>query len=263
MQIYGCDFKQKSAILNEECERELELQKELEEEIEIEIPLTNPHLEKDWSYYTAFKAQSVADVENLAFSSLEKFMEQKIPRLSSMKWLKREKVYLTENFWKTVQVSSNSSFEFYMRRADFLLVFPAGDLLFVSDREANALIEFAKKNSQSSSSLTLLNLPHARQVNEKVITSLGNFPFCANSSTTALMSLIVCHLFQGDSNFSEEYRQILLKSNWFDSEDSIAQSKSFLTLIGKETLFDGSDLCQVSNKHLTNKFFALGLEIRE
>ncbi len=130
---------------DEECERELELEREVEEEEEMEIPQLKPLLEVDWDLNSVFATVSpTALPAEAGVHSLASFVNQRLtPKtLSRIQW--SGKVFGTHNFFQSVQHASGAtvtSLNYYLRPIDVIIRFPSGEILLVSDREADELLK--------------------------------------------------------------------------------------------------------------------------
>jgi hypothetical protein len=189
--------------LSEEVERELQEEEEQEEEVEVQPPLVTPAEERDWRYGAVLQP-GVTTVQQLcraARSALQVVPLSKVPGLlldavplADISW--SCKVYCSVNFicstaasqqrlrssssssssggggGSTVQhaaVGSGGSLDAYLRPVDALLLFPSsGEVLLLSEREADALQDLlwrfgsSSSSSSSSGSPVLLSLAYAR-----------------------------------------------------------------------------------------------------
>ncbi|GIL51274.1 hypothetical protein Vafri_7113, partial [Volvox africanus] len=124
---------------DEECERELEEEEE-EEEVERQVPAVKAARESDWNYATGLKASSVADLDAAAalkpLSDAVVTLEPK--SLSDISW--SSAVWCTRNFLNTAASSPNTAeLNQYLRPVGALVLFASGDVLLVSEREADQL----------------------------------------------------------------------------------------------------------------------------
>lgn len=138
---------------DEECERELEQEEEEEEELETEIPRVTAADEMDWQYSTTFAASSIKDLvganQGSAFQVLQLTSCAKLsgPAASVFAW--SPGVYCTSNFVRTIVQPAESragaavcnELGPYQRYVDAMLVFASGEVLLISEREAEALQE--------------------------------------------------------------------------------------------------------------------------
>jgi hypothetical protein len=181
--------------LSEEVERELQEEEEQEEEVEVQPPLVTPAAESDWQYTAVLQpgASSVQQLCSTAGSSLSVMQLSEVseqllaaPWLAGINW--SGKVFCTANFVCTtaaslqkvasgtrsssgtanhLAVGSSGILDVHLRLVDALLLFPSsGEVLLLSEREADALQDMLWKASFGSSSSSgvpvLLSLAYAR-----------------------------------------------------------------------------------------------------
>ena len=133
---YGHDFTNSTRSCDEECERELEMEIEEEEEVEVEVPLMTPMSEKPWDYTTALTCQNPIQLSPLVGVKLlsefiAKFLEP--VALAEINWSK--KIYCTNNFAHTIVHQHGSALNSFLRVVNFLLFFPDGSFLLLSEFE--------------------------------------------------------------------------------------------------------------------------------
>jgi hypothetical protein len=139
---YGIDFTNSTRQCDEECERELEMEIEEEEEVAVEVPMMIPMPDKPWDYRTAFTCQSPNDLSpHVGVKSLGEFIANfiKPATLAKINW--SEKIYCTDNFAHTIVRSNDSALNSFLRVVNFVLFFPDGSFLLVSEFEANSLLK--------------------------------------------------------------------------------------------------------------------------
>ena len=139
---YGLDFTNSTRGCDEECERELEMEIEEEEEVEVEVPLMTPMSEKPWDFKTALTCQSPIELSPLVgVKSLSEFIAKflKPVALAEINWSK--KIYCTNNFAHTIVHQHGSALNSFLRVVNFLLFFPDGSFLLLSEFEGNSLLK--------------------------------------------------------------------------------------------------------------------------
>lgn len=129
---------------NEECERELEAEAEEEQEVQREVPRLKLGEEQDWAYEAAFAAASVGHFARKTSTQLVKLPEvtkDLLPTsIAGIAW--SERVYCTSNFLNTVtQPPGAACLNEYLRPLDAFLLFPQGDVVLLSERDAEGLLE--------------------------------------------------------------------------------------------------------------------------
>lgn len=122
---------------NEECERELQLEEERQQEVERQMDPVYPAVEKAWDYNSVRTASSVSDVVATEVRLLGAALAAD---LGWEEWA----AYATENFLTTCTRSPTRKVHEAMRRAWGMLLFSNGDVLLLSDMEANGLCKDEK-----------------------------------------------------------------------------------------------------------------------
>lgn len=130
---------------DEECERELQREVEKEEEEEIQLPSMLPNKEVDWKYEQVFVSSSAKEAcpECMKLSqALSQLFS--VSSVSTIGW--SEKVYGTKNFLHTI-TSTESSIDLdnFLRIPNYFLSFSSGDILLLSDREAQVFLSMENK----------------------------------------------------------------------------------------------------------------------
>ncbi|EFJ48301.1 hypothetical protein VOLCADRAFT_104794 [Volvox carteri f. nagariensis] len=140
-----------AAAGDEECERELEEEREREKEREVEVPRVSPAAECDWNYGTAFAAASPAQLDSDArLVALRDAVSGLLwpSSLASLSW--SAEVLCTANFLCTTTARTRAAITTsrcgkeealneYLRPVDAVLLFPSGQMVLVSEREADQL----------------------------------------------------------------------------------------------------------------------------
>jgi hypothetical protein len=137
---------------DEECERELEKEEEEEEEVEMEVPSAKARQEVDWPYAVALTAASAAELgrcttslQLLPLTDVAKQLLQ--PRcIGEIPWATG--VYVTQGFVYAVEqlsaggaASGSTCWNEYLRLVSDVLVLPSREVVLVSEREAEGLLE--------------------------------------------------------------------------------------------------------------------------
>eukprot|EP00035_Acanthoeca_spectabilis_P000997 m.76812 g.76812 ORF g.76812 m.76812 type:complete len:2981 (+) comp10556_c0_seq1:218-9160(+) len=129
-QQYGTGCTVHISALDEECEREVEQEKELEREVEIQLPRQDPRKEVErWDYLQ----RGVPLGERLTSTEM---LGQYADRFKAILWPRD--VLVTSNFFETVQARP---FANYQRGVDAMTILRNGDVLLLSDREADQFLE--------------------------------------------------------------------------------------------------------------------------
>lgn len=270
---------------DEECERELEQEEEEEKEEEKEIPRVTAAEEVDWQYDTAFAASSVNDLTRAhpaSTSTSSGFHVLPLPAatqllgsaMAAFHW--SPKVYCTSNFVRAICQQAAAGVLHglgpYQRYVDAMLVFTSGDVLLLSEREAEALQELVwglagAVHQTCKQPPLLLSLCYARQALAapcKVTLLLGSplraprlragssWPFAGSQPTQSPLhqsawlqeklgrqELVSIRLFNGAASYDDEQQKQLLHQLVRGKRE---QAKELLALRDLLTLFAHSDL---------------------
>lgn len=129
-----------------ECEMEMEQEAEEEKEVERELPPIKPTNESHWQYHTALTASHPMALRSVTtILNLQDFALMLQPEgVQKLDWSKH--VYCTTNFSHSVGIhqslpSHPGVWNDYLRPLNWILLFPKGEVLLVSEREADALLE--------------------------------------------------------------------------------------------------------------------------
>ena len=140
-ECFGADIHVVTQGFNDECERELEREAEEEEEVEREVPGATPSAETDWAYSSALVAGSVLTIPSSAnVSPLRTAMAGILSCTGTNQVAWSDRVFCTRNFINTASRNFINKDE-YLRIPDVILLWPiSGEVLLVSEREANGLV---------------------------------------------------------------------------------------------------------------------------
>ena len=217
---YGSDITTIRAAFDEECERELENEREVEKQIERQLPKQIPRSEVDWDYTTILTAsnpQALPGIRRLGDAVSTKLSPQLRGQLQRIQW--GTNVFVTNNFIATVVNDQNrvvAELDEYLRLPDALLVYPSGDVLLVSEREAEHIIELYQNWSSSGPPQFRNRALVARAVRKAQHVRL-QLPLTSLSSPCTAESRAVIGLFSGDTMFdvaaATALQAILLPNN--------------------------------------------------
>ncbi|GLC35648.1 hypothetical protein PLESTM_000350400 [Pleodorina starrii] len=144
-----------TAADDEECERELEEEEEEEQEVERQVARVSPAAEQDWEYGAVLGAVSTAPL--YAAGALLVRLAEVVPRflqpssgLGAIPWSRE--VLCTTNFLLATPPprGSSSALNEYLRPVDAMLLFPSGETVLISEREADQLQALAWATPASS-----------------------------------------------------------------------------------------------------------------
>jgi len=139
----GNSYAVRKNATDEECERELEREVEEEEVEELKLPQMKPRNEEEWDVSKVFCVDSVNGLKELcAPISLKDVISIYLsPFYSSLKHVDwSSKVFCTGNFLKTI--TKEGPLDHYMKVPDAMLCFTNGEILLVSDREADMVLDY-------------------------------------------------------------------------------------------------------------------------
>ena len=146
-QYLGDSYTVMRTGVDEECERELEREVEEEEEEEVEHTKMSAFNEVDWDFSSILKstltAQLPVKVHEISHIMC-KYMSCK--SLAHIGWSK--KVLCTNNFIRTIQFEDN--LDDFLRIPDCFVLFPNGELLLLSEREANKVLQLFQSTKSTT-----------------------------------------------------------------------------------------------------------------
>ena len=163
-----------------------------------------------------------------------------------------DNIYGTHNFFLTCEEDSSNinrvtSSNEYLRLVDFFLIFSNGDIVLLSEREADKVLEFWRKTKCET--FSLVNLTYARKREEngriKFETPVGNSFAVTHETLTALA------FFQGQVMFSKEENQNNLKSMLASAYAKLI-APTFCQMRGLGFSYSRSDLELICNRYKIN-----------
>ncbi|GLC35571.1 thioredoxin-disulfide reductase [Pleodorina starrii] len=246
---------------DEECERELEEEEEEEQEVERQVPRVVAASERDWDYASVLGAGSIRELAPTAVVlDLYRAAGMLLPEsLRTIGWL--AKVRCTLNF--LVGIVRNPAccpLNEYLRPVGALVLFRSGEVLLVSEREADQLQALIWNGARSGGTATsaadaplLVDLCFARQAFVSGITPMLALPLTAAGGgrdgsavkwSRAMQQLgptrlASVQLFNGETSYgSEALREALRALVWRRREDV----EVLVGMRGKLALLPRSDL---------------------
>ncbi|KAE8991281.1 hypothetical protein PF011_g18002 [Phytophthora fragariae] len=148
----------------DEGERGLQVEEEVQHERELEVAQYLPAREQAWNYAAVLRARSVQDVEDAVpvldvQSYVLSLMSSK--ELAALKW-SAARMFMTENFASTIVSRTKiSSVTEFVRVIDALLVFDNGQVLLLSECEADHILSLLWSRAQPS--VRFVNFAFARE----------------------------------------------------------------------------------------------------
>eukprot|EP00004_Rigifila_ramosa_P013012 TRINITY_DN2865_c0_g1_i1.p1 TRINITY_DN2865_c0_g1~~TRINITY_DN2865_c0_g1_i1.p1 ORF type:complete len:3081 (-),score=527.33 TRINITY_DN2865_c0_g1_i1:55-9264(-) len=231
--------------VQDECERELlqEEQKEQEAEKEVQKPKLVARSESDWDWNAVHNSRGAADLGYGVTLSLAEFTEQSLGsiKLTSV-WKRVKSLYVTRNYALALQsVALTSDVSQHLRLVDAMLIWPAGDVLLLSEREEQKLLaqaQYGSKASGGEGGALLANLALVRGGKPALLTRLGS-PRLTSPLSPVLMAAI--QLFAGETQFNDKRKQALKTELLLTSAEKTAALK-IPAVRGLYFAIEGSDL---------------------
>eukprot|EP00761_Pharyngomonas_kirbyi_P010924 gb/GECH01010947.1/.p1 GENE.gb/GECH01010947.1/~~gb/GECH01010947.1/.p1 ORF type:complete len:2826 (+),score=484.10 gb/GECH01010947.1/:1-8478(+) len=199
---------------DEECERETQKENEYEEEEEVQILREHPAIETQWEYRKALEISS-SSLQCGVFSDhcyhLSDFVNQSMPQVKSIQWQKAQ-IYVTPNF--AFPVGSRKDTSQYLRPIDAMLVFLEGDVLLLSEFEAESFLRLGWENTSLYRNCWFVNYCYAQEWYCQ--RSLGPPPLVISSSLTENQfhisdeTMAALRLFKGETKFKMSENDSLL-----------------------------------------------------
>ncbi|KAG3032414.1 hypothetical protein PC119_g5712 [Phytophthora cactorum] len=160
--IYGLEDEVCVTAHTDECERELEVEEKVQEQQNLEVAHCSPAQEKTWNYAEILRVQSIEELDGVVrVYALVSFIRQWIyPKtFADLAWSTTH-IFGTENFFSTVlQAKNEDQMNEYLRFIDVILVFVNGQVLLVSECEADHILQLLW--SSASCSFRFVNLAFA------------------------------------------------------------------------------------------------------
>ena len=262
---YGGEFLTKiGSNMEEDLERELEKEIEMEEEIQIEIPKEVPRNEVDWNVSELLRCSSAEHLKRyVPLLTIETFVNNYIRfkgstlNVYSSPCIEWPSIYGTENFFLACEISivdriraarntgSSVSYNEYLRMIDHFLILSNGDLVLISEREADKVLKLTWNNGMGNFAMMSLTYARRRLENGRV---KFQTPFLKEGETVTAVrefelkddTLAALALFQGlvmFSNFEKSSLEKILASDWAKEF-----APSFCAMRGLGFSFSRSDL---------------------
>ena len=212
---YGQEFNNIMGNLEEECERELEKELELEQEVERQIPIRIARDEHCWDVTQLLYCFQPKDIKGAYVKSLAKFVNNHIyfegkPFKSrpGLHW--PPDIHGTENFFNACEnkeiLNTRSSSNDYLRLIDSFLIFRNGEILLVSEREADKILELTWNNKCPT--FVLVNLTYTRKA-YKTNTIKFQSPISTFNAAFAVSDNVIAalELFHGEVMYATDNRK--------------------------------------------------------
>ncbi|TDH71197.1 hypothetical protein CCR75_002704 [Bremia lactucae] len=214
---YGLDDEVCVTSHTDECERELQVEEEVQQQREIEMHKCTPSKEQRWVYSRILGVQSVKGLCGVVgIIEMTQFVRQSIDpeEMAILNWA-RAHIYGTSNFFATIQTHDSSRLNMYLRLIDVVLVFKNGDVLLVSECEADHILEllWSTKNS-AACNFCFFNLAFAHEGLGRAgkLVKYKDLHLAMGSRLHAklpLLSIIACDVFNGETMMVKGQEEIV------------------------------------------------------
>ncbi|KAG3026700.1 hypothetical protein PC121_g3879 [Phytophthora cactorum] len=207
--VYGLDDEVCVTSHTDECERELQVEEEVQQERELEVMKCSPTREKRWAYDRILHAQSVGDLTGVVqVLEITRFIRQSVSpkQMVDLDWTST-RIYGTINFFATIQTRNGvRCLNEFLRVIDVVLVFKNGDMLLVSECEADHILEllWSARGDSTACSFSFVNLAFACESLDRGdgSTKFHETHLALGSSLDQdlpLLSMIACHVYNGET----------------------------------------------------------------
>ncbi|EEY58354.1 uncharacterized protein PITG_01010 [Phytophthora infestans T30-4] len=204
--VYGMDDEVCITAHTDECERELHVEEEEEHEQEREVAVSRPRKEKTWNYSSILGARSIENLYGIVdVMSMDSFIRQWLTptNLADLAWT-RSKLFGTENFFTTIVARKGMDhLNEFLRLIDVMLIFENGQVLLVSECEADHILGLLWANN-CNCSFRLVNFAFVCEAIDR-IGAQAQFRDVAMARGSHLdadvphLSIAACHVFNGET----------------------------------------------------------------
>jgi len=211
--VYGLDDEVCVTSYTDECERELQGEEEVQQEKELEVMDCSPSTEKTWAYEEILRVKSIKELYGtVQVHDITSFVRQWIAQkqLADLAWT-RAKVFGTENFFSSVTARRGlDRVNEFLRVIDVMLVFRNGQVLLLSECEADHILELLWASPKCH--FRFLNLAFASESVDG-IGALAQFRDLALGShindNTSRLSTVACHLYNGKTMLTKRQQSVV------------------------------------------------------
>ncbi|KAG3029370.1 hypothetical protein PC119_g6660 [Phytophthora cactorum] len=169
----------------------------------------SPTREKRWAYDRILHAQSVGDLTGVVqVLEITRFIRQSVSpkQMVDLDWTST-RIYGTINFFATIQTRNGvRCLNEFLRVIDVVLVFKNGDMLLVSECEADHILEllWSARGDSTACSFSFVNLAFACESLDRGdgSTKFHETHLALGSSLDQdlpLLSMIACHVYNGET----------------------------------------------------------------
>ncbi|RQM14524.1 hypothetical protein DD237_003146 [Peronospora effusa] len=221
---YGLDDEVCCTLHSGEHERELHGKEERQQEVEIEMAILKPMKEKTWDYSEILRVRSAEDLSRVVqVIRVESYIRQRIfpANLVNLAWT-RTHIFGTENFFATIVAREGDldRMNEFLRVIDVMLIFDNGQVLMVSECEADHILELVwSTNSRSTGNsvdlpFCFVNFAFACESIDRTgaFTKIHNVQMALGSRLNQdllLLSTTACHLYNGETMFAKHQQSVV------------------------------------------------------
>ncbi|KAE9345832.1 hypothetical protein PR003_g7734 [Phytophthora rubi] len=214
--VYGLDDEVCVTSHTDECERELQVEEEVQQEREVQVMKCAPASEKTWQYRKILRVQAVEDLSGVVqVLDMTRFIRQWIypKEMASLDW-DNAQVFGTENFFATIAARRGlDRMNEFLRVIDVVLIFKNGQVLLVSECEADHILELLW-GAPTSCSFSFVNLPFACESVDRVggRTKLRAAHLALGSDLgrkLPLLPITACQVFNGETMLAKHQQRVV------------------------------------------------------
>ncbi|OWZ16492.1 hypothetical protein PHMEG_0009705 [Phytophthora megakarya] len=211
--VYGLDDEVCVTSHTDECERELQVEEEVQQEREVEVLQCSPTEEKLWEYSRILCSQSINDLKGIVkVEDMTRFVRQWISpkEIADMTWSSAQ-IFGTENFFATIRARAGiDRLHEFLRVTDVVLIFKKGDVLLVSECEADHILEllWSTRGGSTACNFTFVNLAFACESLDRVgeFTKFYDAHLALGSCLDRclpLLSITACQVYNGETTIAK------------------------------------------------------------
>ncbi|KAG3193069.1 hypothetical protein C6341_g343 [Phytophthora cactorum] len=232
--VYGLDDEVCMSAHTNESERELHVEEEEQQVHELEVPVCKPMKEKSWDYSRILGARSIEDLRGIVnVVCMDSCIRQwtTLTNLADLAWTSTQ-IVGTEKFFATVVARRGiDRMNEFLRVIDVMLIFENDQVLLVSEREADQILELLWSTSDSCS-FRLVNFALVCEGVDRIgrKTQFRDVPLalgCRLDQEVPVLSLAACHVFNGET-MPTTRQQAVLNNVLCDLLKPVAQREATL-----------------------------------
>ena len=258
---YGSDVCVTSTGVEAECERELENERELEKEREQQLPKQAPVFPTPWPFAELLTAASPMVLPAAAgVLGLERAICDHFDRsLNAIPW-KDCRIFVTQAFACTVIDSLGAAIDQsqFMRPVDAIVVFPGGEVLLLSEWEADNVLQLLWDSASIGNRPFMVNLAYLRDAADKqlppaqICLRVPSAPKAQTKAQAKVDDITVAglQLLAGETMFATEARKQSVKTLAATTVGAKQAALLLVELRGLQHMISRSDLEAICNTDL-------------